>query len=561
MSLSKATRGYVCALAGLPMPVYGAAITAGLQRKTQGKERTMFTRELALVLCLCTAPTGSVLPAQEPALSPVNTTVAHGATVTDAPEVREALQLLNVWLEGQCLKDDLPGMAVGVVHDQNLIWSKGYGYADVAKKIPTTDQTLYRVASISKLFTATAVTQLIEHGKLLLEEPVAKHLPWFTPKDADPKHSVLVWHLLTHTGGLRREMPETDFDRLHRPDAATVQAATPETPLTFPPQTRQKYSNYAFQVAGLLVSELSGTPFPRYVEEHILRPLGMANSRLLDGNETCPGLAVPYGRRLPDAQRTIESQVDNSGLLAAGGLVTSVRDLAKFASLQFMTTDDYTGPVLTGWSLRDMHRPRWLAPDWSRGNGISWFLIRRGETIFLGHGGSLPGYKSNLLIDPAGKVAVIILINADDGRAGELAKGVMGIVAGPIAKAAKPVEAPVTPDPDLARFEGLYRDRWGEYARVAVVGGKLRVIRLEVDDLQRATTTLDRLGRMTFRTHVDELNMGANVEDVIEFTVDSAGRATSFTTESGAYRYHRVEWEAYGRGERTSRHQSGVARP
>ena len=138
-------------------------------------------------------------------------------------------------------------------------------------------------------------------------------------------------------------------------------------------------------------------------------------------------------------------------------------------------------------------------------------------------------------------IAVIVLINADDGPAGELAKDVMDIVAGPIAEAAKPVEASVTPDPDLARFEGLYRDRWGEYARVAIVGNGLRVIRLEADDVHRATTTLERLGRTTFRSHVDELNMGSNVEDIIEFAVDSAGRPTSFTTESGAYRYHRVE--------------------
>ena len=117
----------------------------------------------------------------------------------------------------------------------------------------------------------------------------------------------------------------------------------------------------------------------------------------------------------------------------------------------------------------------------------------------------------------------------------------MDIVAGPVATAAKPVEAPVSPDPDLARFEGLYRDRWGEYARVAIVGDRLRVIRLETDDVRRATTTLERLSETTFRTHVDELNISVDVEDIIEFTVDPAGRPMSFTTESGAYRYHRVE--------------------
>ncbi|MHC4696720.1 MAG: serine hydrolase domain-containing protein, partial [Planctomycetota bacterium] len=283
----------------------------------------MSIRELAAVLCFCTASTGAILHAQDATPARENATVSPGATVADAPEVREALQLLDIWLEGQRIKDDLPGMAVGVVHDQDLIWSKGYGYADLAGKTPTTDRTLYRAASITKLFTATAVMQLMERGKLSLEDPVAKHLPWFTPKDTDSKRPVLIWHLLTHTGGLQRETPGTDFDQLHRPDVAAVRAATPETPLTLPPQTRQKYSNYAVQVAGLLVTELSGTPFPRYVEEQILRPLGMTDSRLLDGNETLPGQAVPYGRRLSDAKRTIESQVDNSGLLAAGGLVTS----------------------------------------------------------------------------------------------------------------------------------------------------------------------------------------------------------------------------------------------
>jgi CubicO group peptidase (beta-lactamase class C family) len=501
----------------------------------------MTVRNLAMLLCLGIGPAGTTLLAREPAPSPESSVIACGAAITEAAEVREALRLLDIWLEGQRLKGDLPGMAVGVVHDQNLIWSKGYGYADVAKRTPTTDRALYRVASISKLFTATAVMQLVEAGKLSLEDPVSRHLPWFEPKNADAGHPVLVWHLLTHTAGMRRETPGTDFDRLHRPDAASVQAATPETSLAFPPQIRQKYSNYAFQVAGLLVAELAGTPFPEYVERHILRPLGMADSRLLDGNETRPGLAVPYGRRLPDAPRTIEDQVNNNGMLAAGGLVTSVRDLARFASLQFKTMDDHAGPVLTGWSLRDMHRPRWLAPDWSHGQGIGWFLLRRDNAVYLSHGGSLPGYKSNLLINPNTKVAVIVLINADDGPAGDLAKGAMRLVRGPIATASKPAEEPVPADPDLARFEGLYRDRWGEYARVAVVGDRLCVIRLEADDVRRATTTLERLGPTTFRTHVDERNMGSNVEDIIEFTVDSDGRATSFTTESGAYRYHRVD--------------------
>jgi len=105
--------------------------------------------------------------------------------LVSVPEVRKALQQLDIWLEGRRLKDDLTSISVGVVHDQQLIWSKGYGYADVVKKIPATDQTLYRVASLTKLFTSTAVMQQVERGRLSLEDPVSEHLKWFAPRDAD----------------------------------------------------------------------------------------------------------------------------------------------------------------------------------------------------------------------------------------------------------------------------------------------------------------------------------------------------------------------------------------
>jgi hypothetical protein len=188
-----------------------------------------------------------------------------------------------------------------------------------------------------------------------------------------------------------------------------------------------------------------------------------------------------------------------------------------------------------------MHRPRWLAPDWSRGNGIGWFLNRRDKSILLSHGGALPGYKSRIMLDPTNKVAVIVLSNSEDAGVGDIADGAMRLVADTIGKAAKPAEPPVAVDPDLVRFEGLYRDRWGEYSRVAVMGGKLCVIALESDDIEVATTTLERLGPTTFRTHVSELRMGGDVEDLTEFILDPDGRVVSFTTESGAYRFYRVE--------------------
>jgi len=501
--------------------------TSDFMKRTCSRFPHLLPLSVATVLVAAGQPPAPAVAAQPP------------ARVAGAPAVREALVKLDVWLEGQRLRYDLPGFSAGVVYDQDLIWSKGYGYADVSNKVAATDQTLYRVASITKTFTATAVMQLAEQGKLSLEDPVNKYLPWFTPKDADPAQPIRVWNLLTHTAGLRREAPGTDWDQLEGPDQVEVTRQTPSTALSFPPLTRLKYSNYGFTVAGELVQQVSGMPYDRYLRERILEPLGMSHSFVLDGTETRPGLAVPYGRRLAQEPRGVEAQMNKRGILSAGGLVSSVSDLAKWASLQFNEADAYRGPVLTGRALREMHRPRFLTPDWSLGWGIGWRLTRAEKRADLEHSGSLPGYKSRLLISPASKVAVILLINADDGPR-ELAIGAMKIVSGPIAKAATPEEAPA-PAADLAKFEGLYRDRSGGHTRVVALGGKLQMIDLGTDDVESATTTLKQTGPTTFLAQARENVYGSGVEAAVEFKLDASGRATEISLEDGADRLRRVE--------------------
>jgi CubicO group peptidase (beta-lactamase class C family) len=297
-------------------------------------------------------------------------TIADGPSVAADSAVRDALARLDVWLEGQRYRFDLPDFAVGVVHDQQLLWSKGYGYADVAQRIPSTDQTLYRIASISKTFAATAVVQLAERGKLSLDDPVNRHLKWFAPKDGTPGSPVRVWNLLLHSGGLQREAPGTDNDAFVSPEADFIANATRDTPLALPTQTRLAYSNYGYAVAGQLVQQVSGVPYPEYLRDNVLRPLGLTATDAFDGRETRPGLAVPYGRRTPDGPRAIEQQRPMTDAFdSAGTLVSSVSDLAKWASFQLRDSDANIGPVLTGASLRDMHRPHFLLADWSQGWG------------------------------------------------------------------------------------------------------------------------------------------------------------------------------------------------
>jgi len=122
------------------------------------------------------------------------------------PEVRSAIDLLEAWIEAQRVARELPGVSLGIVHDQALVWSGGFGWADVERREPATADTLYRIGSITKLFTATALLILRDAGKLHLDDPLATHLPWFQMKAAAAEAgTITIRHLLTHTSGLPRE--------------------------------------------------------------------------------------------------------------------------------------------------------------------------------------------------------------------------------------------------------------------------------------------------------------------------------------------------------------------
>ena len=131
---------------------------------------------------------------------------AAQSTIASDPDVLGAERLFSAWMEGQIAYRGLPGISVGVVYDQQLVWATGFGFADIAKKIPMTPQTKFRMASHSKMFAAIAIMQLREEGKLKLDDPVEKYLPWFHAKPATPDDGpITIEQLLSHESGLQRE--------------------------------------------------------------------------------------------------------------------------------------------------------------------------------------------------------------------------------------------------------------------------------------------------------------------------------------------------------------------
>lgn len=450
---------------------------------------------------------------------------AQSAAATDPaadPEVRGAVRLFTAWIEGQIAYKGYPGVAVGVVSDQRLIWARGFGMADVAARVPMTPATKIRMASHSKLFTATAIMQLREQGKLNLDDAVVRHLPWFTVRGAQANDApITIEELLTHSSGLPREAAD-HWTTLEFPTRDALQALIPTRQAAFAPETRWKYSNLAYTVAGMVVEAVSGESWADYVIRHIFTPLGMTDSSV---DRNVPGLAIGYGRRMPDGSRTPMPFVDARGMAAATGVTSTVEDMARFVSAQFGNGHAGGPRILSAASLREMHRVRMLENNWTRGNGIGFAVSRNRDKLYVGHGGSYPGYITNTLIQLDDRVGVVVLTNAQDGDASGIATQLMNTVGEAVAKAAAVARPKVAWDPSWARFAGLYRGRGGD-SHVVELHEQLVIINPEAPTLDNPIQ-LEPIGDGTFR-YVAPVG-GGPVGEIVRF-VESGGRVVRMIT-------------------------------
>ena len=448
--------------------------------------------------------------------------------VGNDPEVLGATRLFSAWMEGQIAYRGLPGIAVGVVSDQELVWSKGFGFADVQSKRPMTPSTLFRMASHSKLFTATAIMQLREQGKVRLDDPVSKHLPWFTLKPAGSDDGeVTVEQLLTHASGLPREAGDhwstNDF-----PTTEEVKQLMANRQAAFPPATRWKYSNLAYTIAGMVVEAASSERWADYVERHIYGPLGMTQSSV---DKNVPGLTVGYGRRMPDGSRALIPFIDARGMGSATGITSNVEDMAKFVSAQFRKGKMGGRQILSTGSLREMHRVRSVEENWTSGTGIGFAVSRFRDRTYVGHGGGYLGNTTQTMIQLDDKVAVIVLTNTNDSDPSAIARQLMSTVGFAVAKAAAVKPAVVAWDPAWGRFAGLYRDAWGDQ-QVVLLNNKLVLISPNAGNVDEPTQ-LEPLGGGRFRMMAR--SGGGAVGEVVQF-VEEGGRVTRLLIGDGFYR-------------------------
>lgn len=314
-------------------------------------------------------------------------------------------------------KDNNASVTVGVVAGGRLAWTKSYGYADVEDKIPASADTVYRIGSITKQFTAVMLLQLVEQGKVHFSDPVEKYFPEINKvKGRFPgAPPITLIQLATHTSGLQREPEHTDT-YLKGPVSEwenVLVAALAETSYEFEPGTQFSYSNIGYAILGAALGRAAGQSYTQYVQEHIFTPLGMAdtafepNARIR--GKIARGYLIDKDHKL-DWQTADHEHAGRGYKVPNGAIYTTVGDLAKFILFELGS-----GPnsVLKAEDLpQNSKRIINTGSRLSGGYGVGFQVIRTNNLTLLGHNGGVNGYEANAFFEPKSKTGVITLRNA-----------------------------------------------------------------------------------------------------------------------------------------------------
>ena len=359
---------------------------------------------------------------------------------------------LGAMIERERSQKDLAAVSIALVDSQGVVWAAGFG--EESPGVPATAETVYRVGSVSKLFTDIAIMQLAEAGELEIDAPVRRYLPEFAPAGF-ANAPVTLRQLMSHRSGLVREPPVGHYFDDTGPTLTATVASLSGTPLVYEPGTRTKYSNAGVAVAGYVLEATQGEPFAEYVKHAVLQPLGMANTAFAPDSAVAAKLARAYMWGFDRGR--FDAPVFELGMAPAGSMYSTVLDLALFMDAMFRRGEGANARVLGAETLESMWEP-----ENATGYGLGFRVAERFGQRWLGHGGAIYGFSTQLAFLPDAKLGVVVASAVDGtntvtGRVADAALALLLAAQADDALPEEPLRGTEPLDPTAAlELQGVY---------------------------------------------------------------------------------------------------------
>lgn len=316
-------------------------------------------------------------------------------------------RLFEEWLDHKIVYDNIPSVAFAVVSSEEIIYSKGFGYADHSKLAATTDKTRYRILSITKPFTATAIMILVERGLINLDDPITHYLTWFDLDRYDTL--VTIRHLLKHTSGLPRDAPFPSWTLYEFPTISQLKAKFESVKLVAEPGTIEKYSNLGYILLGQVIESVTSATYSEFVHANVLATIGMSNS---DVDTPDPNSVAPcYSRKDRWGNRRITPHLDTKAATPAFGLTSTAEDLAFFVRLQLKAYHQpATNLLLSSERILEMHQMD--DEDAEQAHGLGFSIMNMNGLKFVTHSGVMNGFSGGIAFVPQLDIGFVVLMNS-----------------------------------------------------------------------------------------------------------------------------------------------------
>ena len=434
--------------------------------------------------------------------------------------INATINILNTWIPMKIKYSYIPGINICIAHNGKSLFTKSFGFSDIEKQIKLNKNSLFRIASHSKMFTAVGIMQLQEQGKLKIDDCVQDYLPWFKGKNetSDIKN-ITIRQLLSHQSGIFRDGNSHHWSNDNFPK--NIESTISPNSIVFENGTTFKYSNHAYATLGGIIEKISGEKYTNYMSKYILKPLGMKHTFPDLPDKIPSNLSNGYERIIPGKDnREIFTHSKTFAYASATGFLSNSNDIAKF--LSSLSLESKTS-VINRESKKEMIKSQTVTDrkNGEIGYGLGLDTESFNNKLIVGHGGGYPGFITRSRTCMEDNIQVIVLTNTNSNLASILNDAIFDLIYKINTKIFKGAEI-------NNYYNGIYRGRWGDIT-ISNIGSKLVSFSPETNNPLTDWSILKNTKENQF-INTDKLGYGSPGEKII---FDKQKSPKSITTSSG----------------------------